>query len=53
MMIIINIKLLDYMNNEFESEIQHGKWSVFTINDYSILDEIKKLLFIKSKPNRK
>lgn len=30
-----------------------GKWVMFHITDYSILEDLKKLLFIKRKPNRK
>lgn len=30
-----------------------GKWVMFNITDYSILEDLKKLLFIKRKPNRK
>ena len=30
-----------------------GKWVMLNINDYSILEDLKKLLFIKRKPNRK
>ena len=30
-----------------------GKWVMFNITDYSILEDLKKLLFIKRKPNKK
>ena len=30
-----------------------GKWVMFNITDYSLLEDLKKLLFIKRKPNRK
>lgn len=30
-----------------------GKWVMFTITDDLILEDLKKLLFIKKKPNRK
>ena len=30
-----------------------GKWVMFNITDNSILEELKKLLLIKRKPNRK
>lgn len=30
-----------------------GKWVMFNITDYSMLEDLKKLLFIKKKPNRK
>lgn len=30
-----------------------GKWVMLNITDYSILEDLKKLLFIKRKPNRK
>lgn len=30
-----------------------GKWVMFDITDYSLLNDIKKLLFIKRKPNAK
>ena len=30
-----------------------GKWVMFNITDNSILEDLKKLLFIKRKPNRK
>lgn len=30
-----------------------GKWVMFNITDYSILGDLKKLLFIKRKPNKK
>ncbi len=30
-----------------------GKWVMFNITDYLLIDDIKKLLFIKRKPNRK
>lgn len=30
-----------------------GKWVMFNITDYSLLKDLKKLLFIKRKPNRK
>lgn len=30
-----------------------GKWVMFNITDYSMLKDLKKLLFIKKKPNRK
>lgn len=30
-----------------------GKWVMFNIVDYSMLEDLKKLLFIKRKPNRK
>ncbi len=29
-----------------------GKWVMFNIVDYSIIEDLKKLLFIKRKPNR-
>lgn len=36
------------------AEIFHdGKWVMFNITDYSILEDLKKLLFIKRKPNKK
>ena len=30
-----------------------GKWVMFNITDYSILEDLKKLLFIKRKPNKR
>ncbi len=30
-----------------------GKWVMFNITDYSLVEDLKKLLFIKRKPNRK
>ena len=30
-----------------------GKWVMFHITDYSIIEDLKKLLFVKRKPNRK
>lgn len=30
-----------------------GKWVMFNLIDYSLLEDIKKLLFIKRKPNKK
>lgn len=30
-----------------------GKWVMLDVTDYSILEDLKKLLFIKRKPNRK
>lgn len=30
-----------------------GKWVMFNITDYSIVEDLKKLLLIKRKPNRK
>ncbi len=37
-----------------ESTTYHdGKWMMFSIRDLSLLDEMKKLLLIKRKPNRR
>lgn len=37
-----------------EAQIFHdGKWVLFNIIDYLILEDLKKLLFIKRKPNKK
>lgn len=44
-------KLLDIYDN---AETFHdGKWVMFELNDLSLLDDIKKLLLIKRKPNKK
>lgn len=30
-----------------------GKWVMFEVNDYSVIEDLKKLLLIKRKPNKK
>lgn len=44
----------DVLETYDNAQIFHdGKWVMFNIADYSIIEDIKKLLFIKRKPNRK
>ena len=54
---------VEEIRNELSSDIlqtydntqtyHDGKWVMFNITDYSILEDLKKLLFIKRKPNIK
>lgn len=54
---------VEEMRNELSSAVldvydntqtfHDGKWVMFDITDYSFLEDIKKLLLIKRKPNRK
>ena len=54
---------VEEIRNELSSDIletydntqtyHDGKWVMFNITDYSILEDLKKLLFIKRKPNKK
>ena len=54
---------VEEIRNELSSDIQEtydnaqtfhdGKWVMFNITDYSMIEDFKKLLFIKKKPNRK
>lgn len=54
---------VDEMKNEFSSVVvdaydntptyRDGKWVMLDITDYSVSEDIKKLLYIKRKPNRK
>lgn len=44
----------DVLETYDNAQIFHdGKWVMFNIADYSIIEDIKKLLFIKRKPNKK
>lgn len=44
-------QVLEYYDN---AQIYHdGKWVMFYITDLSIIEDLKKLLLIKRKPNRK
>ena len=44
----------DVLKTYNNAQIFHdGKWVMFNITDYSILEDLKKLLFIKRKPNKK
>lgn len=44
----------DVMETYDNAQIFHdGKWVMFDIADYQILEDLKKLLIIKRKPNRK
>ena len=45
-------KLKEY-KFDLENDNIKGKWVMFNITDYSILEDLKKLLFIKRKPNKK
>ena len=54
---------VEEIRNELSSDIletydnaqtfHDGKWVMFNITDYSMIEDFKKLLFIKKKPNRK
>ena len=54
---------VEEIRNELSSDIletydnaqtfHDGKWVMFNITDYSMIEDFKKLLFIKRKPNRK
>ena len=54
---------VEEIKNELSSDIlqtydntqtyHDGKWVMFNITDYSILEDLKKLLFIKRKPNKR
>ena len=54
---------VEEIRNELSSDIletydnaqtfHYGKWVMFNITDYSMIEDFKKLLFIKKKPNRK
>ncbi|MDE6471517.1 MAG: DUF3788 domain-containing protein [Clostridia bacterium] len=47
----LSIAVLDVYDN---TQTYHdGKWVMLNLTDYSLLEDIKKLLFIKRKPNRK
>ena len=44
----------DVLKTYDNAQIFHdGKWVMFNITDYSIIEDLKKLLYIKRKPNRK
>lgn len=44
----------DILETYDNAQIFHdGKWVMFNITDYSMIEDFKKLLFIKKKPNRK
>ena len=57
------INKVEEIKNELSSDVleiydnaqtyHDGKWVMFNITDNSILEDLKKLLFIKRKPNRK
>ena len=54
---------VEEIRNELSSDIletydnaqtfHDGKWVMFNITDYTMIEDFKKLLFIKKKPNRK
>ena len=54
---------VEEIRNELSSDIletydnaqtfHDGKWVMLNITDYSMIENLKKLLFIKKKPNRK
>ena len=54
---------VEEIRNELSSDIletydnaqtfHDGKWVMFNITDYSMIEDFKKLLFIKKKPNRR
>ena len=44
----------DVLQTYDDAQAYHdGKWVMFNITDISILEDLKKLLFIKRKPNKK
>lgn len=47
----LSLSILETYDNA--QTFHDGKWVMFNVNDCSMLDDFKKLLFIKRKPNKK